>query len=239
MAVSSQGQTGTIGGGRLEWDAAQTARAMLARTMPTRGASPIEEVIALGPALGQCCGGRVTLSYEPLTPALYHELGQAADKAAALRPAVFIYGAGHVGRALAQALAPLPIATTLLDSRAEELSQTQASGVTLLAQENLAAWAETAPAHAAHVVMTHSHALDSLIAATVLERGDFAYLGLIGSATKRAAFFSAFRDMGFTDAQLARLTCPIGGFAVADKRPEVIAALTAAEILSKVLGNGG
>jgi xanthine dehydrogenase accessory factor len=230
MAVTGSAVTGTIGGGRLEWDAVESARTML-----LNGTIQREEVIALGPAIGQCCGGRVTLDYAQLTPALHTELAEAARKAAAARPAVFIYGAGHVGRALARALAPLPFAVTLIDNRPEELALAEAPGVTLLNSESPVAVAESAPTHAAHVVMTHSHALDSLIAQAVLERGDFAYLGLIGSATKRAAFLKAFCAMGLSEAQLARITCPIGGSLVADKRPEIIAALTAAEILATVL----
>ncbi len=79
--------------------------------------------------------------------------------------------------------------------------------------------------------MTHSHALDSLICASLLEANTFAYLGLIGSETKRARFLSAFRTMGLAEAALARLVCPIGGTAVRDKRPAVIAALVAAELI--------
>jgi xanthine dehydrogenase accessory factor len=232
MAVTASGVTGTIGGGRLEWDAVATARGMLASGESTR-----EEIIALGPAIGQCCGGRVSLEYARLTPALHAKLAEEVRRATTACPCVLIYGAGHVGRALARALAPLPLHVTLIDSRPEELALTDARGVKLLASDNPAAVAESAPTRAAHVVMTHSHTLDSLIASALLERGDFAYLGLIGSATKRAAFFSAFRAMGFEETKLTRITCPIGGSAVADKRPEVIAALTAAEIITAVLSS--
>jgi xanthine dehydrogenase accessory factor len=85
-------------------------------------------------------------------------------------------------------------------------------------------------------VMTHSHALDSLITGVVLERGDFRYLGLIGSQSKAARFRSAFRAMGLPEERIARLICPIGGTEVHDKRPEVIAALAAAEIIKALMG---
>jgi xanthine dehydrogenase accessory factor len=232
MAVTSTSVTGTIGGGRLEWDATRTARAML---LSEEGAHTA--TIPLGPAIGQCCGGRVTLSFQRLTPAWHAQLAQAARQTLGTRPVVMIYGAGHVGRALARALEPLPFQVTLIDSRSDELARAEAPGVTLVTSENPAGLAEDAPPQAAHVVMTHSHALDSLIASAVLERGDFAYLGLIGSATKRAAFFSAFRAMGLDEKALARIICPIGGSRVADKRPEVIAALTAAEIVEHVMGS--
>ena len=95
-------------------------------------------------------------------------------------------------------------------------------------------WSEEvrrAPADAAYVVLTHSHSLDSLITSAVLERGEFAYCGLIGSQTKRTVFERAFRDIGIPEASIARLVCPIGDRGVDDKRPEVIAALVAAELV--------
>ena len=88
-----------------------------------------------------------------------------------------------------------------------------------------------APPGAAYLVLTHSHALDFEICAAVLERGDFAYLGLIGSATKRAKFERGFRELGIPKDRIARLVCPIGGGTVRDKRPPVIAALVAAELI--------
>ncbi len=88
--------------------------------------------------------------------------------------------------------------------------------------------------------MTHSHALDSLIAATVLEGRRHCYLGLIGSRTKKTLFFKGFRELGLPEAALAAISCPIGGDAVRDKRPAVIAALAAAEIATALLkGDGG
>ena len=230
MLVSASSLAGTIGGGRLEWDAVDAARTMLAKCEQLR-----EATVSLGPAIGQCCGGRVTMRFDLLNPALLAELTQEEAAMLARQPSVLIYGAGHVGCALARTLAPLPLHVSLIDSRPDELARAQETGVALITSETPVTLAETAPAGAAHVVMTHSHALDSLIASAVLERGDFAYLGLIGSATKRAAFLSAFRATGFSEEQLSRLTCPIGGSTVSDKRPEVIAALTAAEILAAVL----
>ncbi len=89
-----------------------------------------------------------------------------------------------------------------------------------------------APPGSAFVAMTHSHATDFLIMAEALKRGDAAYCGMIGSATKRAVFAGWLGDNGYDTALAQRLTCPIGGSAVRDKRPEVIAALTAAEIIT-------
>ncbi len=142
-----------------------------------------------------------------------------------------VYGAGHVGRALALALDPLPFRTRIVDARPDELALVEGRRVERIADAP-SRIAQAAPAGAAHVVLTHSHALDSLICAALLETADFAYLGLIGSATKRATFVRAFRSLGLPEAAIARLVCPIGGAAIRDKRPPVIAALVAAELLA-------
>jgi xanthine dehydrogenase accessory factor len=230
MLVSPDATAGTIGGGRLEHDAIAAARAMLAAGDASR-----RETVALGPAIGQCCGGRVTLDYDRPDDALIAEMAARDEAASAARPQVFIYGAGHVGRALALALAPLPFQVTLADGRADELALAHAPGVRLLLSEGLAGLAETAPDGAAHVVMTHSHALDSLIASAVLERGRFGYLGIIGSKTKRASFRRAFREMGLPESSIRQVVCPIGRSRSRDKRPEVIAAFAAAEIADALL----
>lgn len=94
----------------------------------------------------------------------------------------------------------------------------------------------SAPAKAAFVVLSHSHALDYRLTEAALARGDAAYVGMIGSATKRARFESGFLRSGGRREALTRLTCPIGGSDVDDKRPEVIAALTAAELVRCLLG---
>jgi xanthine dehydrogenase accessory factor len=233
MLVCPDDVVGTIGGGRLEWDAVAMARGMLAN-----GLQRAQATIHLGPAIGQCCGGRVTLHVSRLSERDVPSFETAESAALAARPSVLIHGAGHVGRALATALAPLPFRVSLIDSRRDELRQATAAGVTHVLTETPLACAIDAPPGAAHVVLTHSHALDSLIAATVMERGDFGYLGIIGSQTKRNSFRRAFRAMGIAPAIIARVACPIGGGTVKDKRPEVIAALTAAEITAALLRGG-
>ncbi len=230
MIVSASGVAGTIGGGKLEWDAIDAARAMLAE-----GRSHDMRIVHLGPAIGQCCGGRVTLAISRIGTAEAEAMARNEAEAAGMRPHVLIYGAGHVGRALARALAPLPFHVTLIDERDDELTRAAAPGVRLVRSDAPAALAESAPDDAAHVVMTHSHALDSLIAAAVMERGRFRYLGIIGSRTKRNAFRNAFRKLGIPAPMIARVVCPIGAAAVRDKRPEVIAALAAAEIATALL----
>jgi xanthine dehydrogenase accessory factor len=230
MVVSLDTSAGTIGGGRLEWNAIQAARDMLRERSKRKAIS-----VALGPAIGQCCGGRVTLMLEPGEKRHVQALREQETRERAARPLVMIYGAGHVGRALVQALALLPFRITLIDSRAGELERVSTAGVEMILTDASVALAEKAPEGSAHVVMTHSHALDCQIAAAVLERDAFRYLGIIGSKTKKASFRKAFRAIGLTEERIGRVVCPIGGGSVRDKRPEVIAALAAAEIATALL----
>jgi len=240
MVVSAQAVAGTIGGGRLEWDAIAAARDMLKKAGKTRtNNETLYHVVSLGPDIGQCCGGRVRLAMTPGGLAETEALETMERAALEARPSVLIYGAGHVGRALAAALAPLPLKVSLADAREEELAAVADGRIERVRSDKLSDLAAAAPAGAAHAVMTHSHALDSLIAAAVLEQGRHAYLGLIGSRTKKALFFRAFRELGLPEAAIAQVACPIGGGAVRDKRPEVIAALAAAEIVTALLGGVG
>ena len=237
MVVTAAATTGTIGGGRLEWDAIAVARNMIVEASKTRTKIGNRRLdVPLGPAIGQCCGGRVELSLRIGDAVALDALLDAEQRAAAARPAVYIYGAGHVGRALALALAPLPFRIVLADVREDELAQIADDRIERVLTPSLSALASDAPEGAAHVVMTHSHAIDSMIAAAVLERNRHGYLGLIGSRTKRALFFKAFREIGVSEAVLSAVACPIGGEAVRDKRPAVIAALAAAEIVTALSG---
>ena len=160
------------------------------------------------------------------------ELLQAAEAEDAALPHVLIFGGGHVGHALASAFALLPVRPIVVETRAEALDgipdgvETQ---LTPVPEEMV----RDAPAGSAFVVLTHDHALDFLIVAEALKREDAAYVGMIGSKTKKATFRSWYlKTAGGTEADFARLVSPIGGDAVKDKRPAVIAALAAAEIMT-------
>jgi xanthine dehydrogenase accessory protein XdhC len=225
MLVTASAAHGTIGGGRLEWEAISRARELLAGDAR---ASAFE--MPLGPAVGQCCGGRVRLD---LVRAAAAELAAlAADEARTQEtlPTVLLFGAGHVGKALARALAPLPLRLRWIDGRAGEFPDPALTGPEVVVTERPLAEIQAAPAGSAYIVMTHSHGLDFTLCEAVLRRDDFAYLGLIGSRSKRARFERGWRELGLGEQQLARLVCPIGG-QLRDKRPAVIAALAAAEIL--------
>lgn len=229
MAVSATEAAGTIGGGQLEFHCIDIAREMLAAQTVDR-----ELDIPLGPQMGQCCGGRVTVSLKRATMADFAMLAAREKAEAAARPAVLIFGAGHTGRALAKALAPLPLATSLIDDRDDVLDGLPAA-ITCIRMADPVTAVDVAKAGSAFVILSHSHALDYRLAEAALMRGDAAYVGMIGSATKRARFEAGFLRDGGKRATLARLTCPIGGSDVDDKRPEVIAALTAAELVRSLL----
>jgi len=143
---------------------------------------------------------------------------------------VYLFGSGHVGKALAKALAALPLRIHVIDTRPDELHDLPA-GVDARAVPMPEAVVRNAPAGSAFVILTHDHALDFMIAAEALGRADTPYVGMVGSRTKRAKFASWYRAQGGRKDDLERLVLPIGDFGLVDKRPEVIAALAAAEIM--------
>lgn len=230
MIVTEDAAFGTIGGGVLEFRAIDRARHMLA----AGGCAEETMDLPLGPEIGQCCGGRVILSLRPLETKALQDLRDEIARRQSGQPVVLIFGGGHVGTALARALAPLPFRTRLIETRDDVLPADLPVPHSVLAMPEQEI--RTAPAGSAIVVLTHDHALDYLIVSEALKRNDFAYVGLIGSKTKRATFENRWRREGNDAETMQRLVCPIGGDAVKDKRPEVIAALTAAEMTAALLG---
>jgi len=231
MLVTTERSFGTIGGGRLEWEGLAQARKLLAS-----GSMQSRVELPLGPAVGQCCGGHVALRLRRAGATELAELKAAEAAAGAARPLVLLFGAGHVGRALASALAPLPLRLRWIDSRAGEFPGLVSAGVEVVVTDRPLAEIAQAPAGSAALVVTHSHSLDFTLCSTVLERGDFAYLGLIGSRTKRAKFERGLRELGIPGERITAMACPIGGTGLRDKRPPVIAALAAAELLLALAG---
>lgn len=229
MVIAADEIVGTIGGGALEYVVIDRARRVL-----RSGEAGDALEIPLGPEIGQCCGGRVEVSLRRLDGALAARLIARLEAEAAARPHVFLFGAGHVGHALARALEPLPLRVHVIDTRPDELAGLP-DGVEARAVAVPEAVVRQAPAGSAYVILTHDHALDFLVCAEALRRRDARYVGMVGSATKRARFRSWYLSQGYDPAELGRLVLPIGGRAfpkgLGDKRPEVIAALAAAEIL--------
>ncbi|MGB3389657.1 MAG: xanthine dehydrogenase accessory protein XdhC [Pseudaminobacter sp.] len=227
MLVSHKRIHGTIGGGQLEFMAIHRARELL-----RDGEAQAELDIPLGPEIGQCCGGRVALAIRVVGEALKADLIAQARQEDATLPHVYVFGGGHVGTALATAFSLLPLHVQVVETRADALEGMPAAvdrKLTPVPEEVV----RDAPAGSAFVVLTHDHALDFLIVGEALKRGDAAYVGMIGSKTKKATFRSWYlKTAGGTEAEFTRLITPIGGEAVRDKRPAVIAALAAAEIMT-------
>lgn len=276
MVVTAHGQFDTIGGGHLELQATEMARAMLAHGQP---AVARLRRIALGPSLGQCCGGTVQLLFEPVEafpPEMLAELEAAwrerrdiwrripieQPAAAAViqplpsqaqrctyighdangqlcvfdlvhgaRPQVFLFGAGHVGHALVRVLETLPCRVTWVDTREDVFPRVLPANVHAEVTDVPAATVRQATPGSYFLVMTHSHPLDLELAETILKRGDFAWFGLIGSASKRAQFERRLLDRDIGPAQLARMTCPIGIDGIRSKAPASIAISVAAQLL--------
>ncbi|MBO9479055.1 xanthine dehydrogenase accessory protein XdhC [Shimia sp. R11_0] len=228
MFVAKGEMAGTIGGGQLEYMALDQARKLL-----NFGEESGFMDVPLGPEIGQCCGGRVEITLALMGAQAREEaIAQVTEDAAAM-PHVYVFGAGHVGRALADQFQHLPLRCMLVDSRSAELALCQAkveTRLTPLPEAEL----RHAPAGSAYIVLTHDHALDFLLTSEALARRDARWVGMIGSNTKRANFESFARS---TCAGLMTdtLNCPIGNKDGAsgsrDKRPAVIAAMVVAEVI--------
>ena len=271
MVVRPDGRfSGTIGGGALEWLALAEAQQMMASSAKTAAFRRLNK--ALGPELGQCCGGRVVVTLErfegrdldkvvplaaaertgrfltvsepgqPMRRSLatgapagpgYAKLpdGRIAERFGPSATPLYLFGAGHVGQSLVLALAPLPFAVTWIDPRPASFPSHVPGNVTCRTGTDPVRALETAPERAFVAIMTHSHALDLDVAAAALLARRFAYVGVIGSATKRARFAGALRPIGLTDDDIARLICPIGLTEIRDKAPAAIAAAVAAQLL--------
>lgn len=272
MIVMPDGSfTGTIGGGTLEWRAIAEAQRALAGE---GGASLALTSVALGPDLGQCCGGRVALAIERW----------GADRRAALRllaeaeaagpfhteadivagqpierrilamgdvpiggarlvkgrleegfgedpRALFLFGAGHVGRALVLALAPLPFSVHWIDPRPDAFPARVPANCHCIQQTDAPGALRAAPDGAFVVVMTHSHGLDLAIVHKALADDRFGYVGLIGSASKRARFTRLLGEAGLEGEKIQSMHCPIGIAGIHSKLPAVIAASVASDLL--------
>lgn len=256
MLVWAGGQSGTIGGGALEWDAATATTDGLRR-------------IPLGPDLGQCCGGAVTLATEVFDTEALARLDARVTDGHALRPigpapetlavtrlaarlrrgatldrpllvdgwlaepvttptqSLWIYGAGHVGRALTDVIAPLPgWQITWLDTAPERFPATTVATRAHPAPQTQVA---DAPSGAHHLILTYSHALDLELCHRLLAHG-FASCGLIGSKTKWARFRSRLAALGHAPAAIDRIVCPIGDPSLG-KHPQAIALGVASALL--------
>ncbi|MBI6629713.1 xanthine dehydrogenase accessory protein XdhC [Pontibaca salina] len=263
MLVWEGGQAGTIGGGALEYEAIETARHLIGTRLSKH---------ALGPDLGQCCGGAVTLLSEiydtaavdaldseviarpvrgasagAMPLAVRRLLAQARGQGIVLpsqliegwmiepvhhpQRALWIWGAGHVGRALVDVLAPLPdFAIIWVDTAPERFPERVPPGVMVVPAAAPGELVAHAPTHADHLILTYSHALDLELCHRLLGHG-FGFAGLIGSKSKWARFRSRLVSLGHERAAIARITCPIGVPSLG-KHPQAIAIGVASELLN-------
>lgn len=256
MAVLADQVINTLGGGHLEYSAIALARQWLQAGAasplgPTdrqaalsgaprgggslaapRGVEPCTRTFALGPSLGQCCGGVVDLRFEWLQGPL-----SAAWKER-LRPRgapVALFGGGHVGKALVRILSTLPFEVRWLDSRDEIFPSDVPAQVHCEHSDPVqAAVPDLAPGSKV-LIMSFSHAEDLDVVQACLkrqrQRGDLPYIGLIGSKTKWATFVRRLRERGFSEQECAQVICPIGLPGIGGKAPEVIAVAVAAQLL--------
>jgi len=230
MAVFASALVGTVGGGHLEFDAIAHARTLL-----RDGTGGTVVRYALGPSLGQCCGGEMVLHFERIALADAQALHQRL--ASPLTP-IALFGGGHVGRAVVQVLANLPMNLTWIDSRDEIFPTDLPAHVQCEHSDPVhAAVADLQPG-ARVLIMSFSHAEDLDVVAACLARQraqrDLPYVGLIGSKTKWASFRQRLVARGFDETELAHITCPIGVPGIAGKEPEVIAVAVAAQLLQSV-----
>lgn len=213
MWVSATETHGTIGGGNLEYTALKIAREML-----LSGETHRSRKFALGDALGQCCGGAVTLEFSR----------KEKIEADPVEMDVALFGAGHVGRELAAILGRLPCRLTWIDPRPDAFPAGVCANTRVVIEEEPAWMVDEAPADAYYLVMTHSHALDLEIVERVLKRNDVRFLGLIGSDTKAAKFRARLKARGIDS---SRLVCPVGLFK-AGKHPAEVAVSIAAQLIA-------
>lgn len=233
MAVFAHSAVGTVGGGRLELDALAHARDILTSTaLPT--VSMGEQVLryALGPRLGQCCGGEVHLRYERVGAP---DMAALRQRLCANHLPIALFGGGHVGKALVTVLGTLPMDVTWVDSRDEVFPTQLPDNVHCEHSDPVQAAVATLRPGSKVLVMSFSHAEDLDVIAACLARqraqGDLPYVGLIGSKTKWASFRQRLQARGFGADALAHITSPIGMPGITDKRPEVIAVAVAAQLL--------
>jgi xanthine dehydrogenase accessory factor len=245
MAVFADHLLGSIGGGHLEWQATQDARAFLQSDQGCLAQS--DRTYALGPSLGQCCGGEVRVHFERVGAQNVPALVQLLAASQAAWPTVALFGGGHVGRALVHVLGNLPIHVRWIDSRDEIFPTHRPEQVVVEHSDPVhMAVADLAPGSLV-LIMSFSHAEDLEVVAACLgrqrSRADLAFIGLIGSRTKWGTFSHRLQARGFSPAECAQVTCPIGVAGIPGKEPEVIAVAVAAQLLqviskaSAVLGN--
>ena len=227
MAVFDDALLGTIGGGRVEFEAVHEARRRLAGEQ-----GPAVLRYPLGPGLGQCCGGVMHLRFEPVQA---DDIPALQVRFAGRRMPVALFGGGHVGRALITLLGTLPCSVTWIDSRDEIFPEQVPPDVVCEYSDPVHQAVGGLEPQSRVLIMSFSHAEDLDVVAECLRRqrvqADLPYVGLIGSATKWATFRHRLLERGFAEEELDHVTCPIGLPGIPGKEPAVIALAVAAQLM--------
>ncbi len=231
MIVTGNGFHGSIGGGTVEWRVMAEAQAMLQSSVKMRKLDYV-----LGPDLGQCCGGRMQVELEVFSVVDLERIETLAKKTLPHHPTIYIFGAGHVGRALVLALAPLPYAVKWIDPRPDAFPLAAPSNVSLHQLQDPMSMVSALELNSFVYVMSHSHTLDFEIVDAALRRPDL-HVGVIGSSTKRARFEKRLLQAGISAERIVQLICPIGVAGIQSKHPAAIAASVVAQILQLDTGN--
>ena len=220
MVITGEQIYGSIGGGNLEYQTMSIAAELLREGIEQQRITHFP----LGPRLGQCCGGRTTLLFECFP---VNEVN------------IMLFGAGHVGQALAAILQQLPCHLQWVDSRDNQHPGGLPTNVAPIVSDSPGAEVATLPENGYYIIMTHNHQLDFDILESVLKRGDARYVGLIGSTTKWERFKLRFRHKGYVDTFFKQVRCPVGLTSVPGKLPVEVAVSVAAEIIGVMHENQG
>tara|TARA_A100001015_G_scaffold126196_1_gene139859 strand:+ start:111 stop:989 length:879 start_codon:yes stop_codon:yes gene_type:complete len=215
MIVTEDQSYLSIGGGNLEYQAIALSRELI---LEAGLVSKIED-FPLGPKVGQCCGGKVKLLFESF-PAETIKIS--------------IFGAGHVGKALIGIVSQLPYRIRWIDSREHEFPKAIPSNVEKVVSGRPHLDIRSSSMADYFVVMSHSHKIDFEIVQAVLKMGNYRYLGLIGSESKKKRFESRLIKRGVPDDQISRLSCPMGIGQITGKSPIEVAVSVASELISDI-----
>ena len=215
MIVTEDQSYLSIGGGNLEYQAIALSRELI---LEAGLVSKIED-FPLGPKVGQCCGGKVRLLFESFP-------------AETIR--ISIFGAGHVGKALIGIVSQLPYRIRWIDSREHEFPKAIPSNVEKVVSGRPHLDIRSSSMADYFVVMSHSHKIDFEIVQAVLKMGNYRYLGLIGSESKKKRFESRLIKRGVPDDQISRLSCPMGIGQITGKSPIEVAVSVASELISDI-----
>ncbi|MCK5832425.1 XdhC family protein [bacterium] len=213
LVVSHEVLVGTVGGGMLEKVAIDKAR----ETLSTKEHSLItynldDEATEGAKSLGMACGGEVTLFFEYFKP---------AEK-------VYVWGAGHIGKLLAEMLSSLGFELILIDDRPEMKETIKAGFRIFIGDFESVNIGEVITEGSFHVVVTHAHDHDYKVLNRIFRECDNPrYVGLVSSRKKRELILGKLKsDLG-EKADLSCLYTPAGIYLGGDTPTEIALSIVA------------